>query len=252
MDGIERRFLDGLPVDQVGLERAVSVCLAAADGEAGEPLRVITLNPEMVMRARKDDALARSFAGSTLVVADGAGIIAAGRLRGWRGITRVPGIELCERLIAEASARGLPVFFYGGEPGVAETAAANLRRRYPGLTVAGTAHGYLPEAEAEALPARIAATRARLLFVALGAGRQEAWLARHLEAAGARVGMGVGGSLDVFAGRTRRAPALFRRLGLEWAYRLARQPSRWRRLLVLPGFVLLALLPGTGRRRRVK
>mgnify|MGYP005842121103 CR=1 FL=1 len=236
MENPNRRQLLGLPVDLVDLEEAASICRRAVETPTGPPLRVITLNPEMVIRARQDEAFLSCFQGEVLVVPDGIGIVLAGRRRGWPGIARVPGIDLCERLAAEAARCGWPVFFFGGRPGVAEEAAAALARRYPGLRVAGTAHGYLPSEEEPALVSAIAASGARLLFVGLGAPKQEIWLARNLAATGARVGMGVGGSFDVIAGRIPRAPRAWRRLGLEWAYRFLREPRRWRRLLGLPVF----------------
>lgn len=241
MGAARRKRLMGLPVDLVTLEEAVGECLARAMSGSMPPLRVITLNPEMVMRARRDRDLAACFAGEILVVPDGTGVVLAGRRRGWREMRRVTGIDLLIRLAEEGARRGLPLFLYGGEPGVAERAAEALRRRCPGLVVAGAVHGYLAPKELEDLPGRIAASGARLLFVGLGVPRQEIWLRQNLGATGARVGMGVGGSFDTLAGRIPRAPAAMRRMGLEWAYRVWREPRRWRRLLVMPGFLWLAL-----------
>jgi N-acetylglucosaminyldiphosphoundecaprenol N-acetyl-beta-D-mannosaminyltransferase len=116
-----------------------------------------------------------------------------------------------------------------------------LAARYPGLTVAGTHHGYFKAEEEPAVVAKVRQSRADLLFVALGAPRQELWAARHLEALGVPVVMGVGGSFDVLAGKVRRAPVWLRRLYLEWLGRLLMDPKRWRRQLVLPKFVLLVL-----------
>ena len=242
MEKRDRRRLLGLPVDLVDLEGAVSICRRTLESPLGPPLRVITLNPEMAMRARDDKSFAACFEGEVLVVPDGIGIVLAGRRRGWPGVVRVPGIELCERLAAEAARRGWPVFLFGGRPGVAGEAAAALSRRCPGLLVAGTAHGYLRPEEEPDLVAAVASSGARLLFVGLGAPRQEIWLLRNLAATGARVGVGVGGSFDVIAGRIPRAPRFWRRLGLEWAYRLLRDPRRWRRLFGLPVFFWLAVV----------
>ena len=251
MSPSERHSLLGLPVDVTNIDRAANLCQAAIEDD-GPPLRVLTLNPEMAMRAQDHPQLAECFAGRTLVVPDGIGIVLAGWCRGWPKVRRVPGIELFERLAAEAAERSWAVFLYGGEPGLAEQTAAVLRGRYPGLIVGGTAHGYLtPEQEAR-LPARIRESGARLIFAGLGVPRQELWLRANLEATGARLGMGVGGSFDVIAGRIPRAPAILRRMGLEWAYRVWREPWRWRRLLVLPGFLWHAVRPASGEKGRVE
>ncbi|MGQ9779234.1 MAG: WecB/TagA/CpsF family glycosyltransferase [Bacillota bacterium] len=252
MEKPARGHVLGLPVDLVDLETAVAICGRVVERFWEPPLRVITLNPEMAMRARKDETLAACFRGEVLVVPDGIGIVLAVRRQGWRGVVRVPGIELCERLAVEAAHYGWPVFLFGGRPGIAEEAAATLVRRYPGLTVAGTAHGYLRPEEEPGLVSTIAASGARLLFVGLGVPKQEVWLAQNLAATGARVGIGVGGSFDVLAGRVSRAPAAWRRLGLEWAYRFLREPRRWRRLLSLPAFFwqAIVLAPASREERR--
>lgn len=243
----ERHSLLGLPVDVAAIDRAADLCAAAIE-DGGPPLRVLTLNPEMAMQARSLPELAGCFTGRTLVVPDGIGIVLAGWRRRWPKISRVPGIELLERLVAEAATRSWVVFLYGGKPGMAEQAAAVLRGRYPELVVGGTAHGYLSAEQEAQLPERIRETGAKLIFVGLGVPRQELWLLANLEAAGARLGMGVGGSFDVIAGRIPRAPAIMRRLGLEWAYRVWREPRRWRRLLVLPRFLWHAVAFGERRR----
>ncbi|NLG85195.1 MAG: WecB/TagA/CpsF family glycosyltransferase [Firmicutes bacterium] len=237
-----RAYVLGLPVDLVYLEEAVAICHRTMASPDGPPRRVITLNPEMAVQAKKDPLLAACFRGEVLVVPDGIGIVLALRRRGYRGVARVPGIELGERLAAEAARQGWPVFLFGGRPGIAEEAAATLCRRFSGLVVAGTAHGYLrPEEEAE-LVAAIAASGARLLFVGLGVPKQEIWLRKNLTATGARIGIGGGGSFDVWAGKVPRAPLAWRRLGLEWAYRFLREPARWRRFFALPVFFWQALI----------
>jgi len=232
------------------MDQAVEACVISGTSQAGPPLRVLTLNPEMVMRARRDRALAGCFAGRVLVIPDGIGIVLAGRRRGWPEFSRLPGIDLLERLAAEAAKLSWPIFLYGGAPGVAEQAAAVLTERHPGLAVGGTAHGFLTADEQAHLVARIALSGTKLVLVGLGVPRQELWLLENLAATGARIGMGAGGSFDVIAGRTRRAPLLLRRMGLEWAYRVWCEPRRWRRLLVLPGFFWRAIWPVPVERRR--
>lgn len=243
MVGLNRKWLLGVPVDLVTMREAVEICLSRVADPEGPPLRVLTLNPEMLMAARTDDELAVCFQGETMVVPDGTGILIAGVRRGWRGLHRIPGIDLLMHLVEEAALRSLPIFLYGGQPGVAESAAAVLTERFPGLVIGGTAHGFLTPDEASALPARVAAVNARFIFAALGVPRQEIWLQRNVAATGVSVGMGVGGSFDIIAGRVRRAPLFIRRLGLEWMFRVCLEPHRWRRLLILPRFLWRALRP---------
>src|SRR5439155_7704432 len=140
---------------------------------------------------------------------------------------RVAGVDTCVALAGLAAARGWSLYLLGGAQGVAEAAAAGLKGRHPDLRVAGYWAGSPAEAEAPATAARIQASGADVLLVAYGAPAQDLWLACHLGATGARLGMGVGGALDFISGRVSRAPVWLQRAGLEWLYRLVRQPWRW-------------------------
>lgn len=223
----------GVGVDLVDMEQALErVVEAAAPGRTTSPLQVVTLNPEIVMRARRDPGFAAIIEASGLVVPDGIGVVLALRRRGHRDAVRVAGADLLESYAERAAALGHRLALVGGAPGIAAAAAAELERRHPGLRVVAADAGDPGEATAE----RLRAAAPDALFVAYGAGRQESFLARHLAAIGAGVGMGVGGSLDFLAGRVRRAPAPLRRAGLEWAWRLALEPWRLRRQAVLPVF----------------
>lgn len=234
----------GVPVDVLSLDEA---CEAAASlWAAGGKHHVVTVNPELIMAARGSErgaALREALAGASLCVADGIGVVWASKVLGAPLPGRVPGIELAEGLIARAAAEGKSLFLLGGRPGVAEEAARRLERRFPGLRVAGTHHGYF-DAEApggdEGVEA-VAPFDVDLLLVGMGAPRQELWIARRKEQLRARVMIGVGGALDVFAGRVKRAPESLRRAGLEWAYRLATQPWRARRMTALPRFAAAVL-----------
>jgi len=203
--------------------------------------QVVTLNPEMIMAAQRDPALRDALNASALTVPDGIGVVWASRLLGDPLPERVAGIDLAEAALEAAAREGRTAFFLGAEPGVAEAAAERLCRRIPGLRVTGVHHGYFSEAENEAVLSMIAERAPDLLLVGLGAPKQELWIHRHRDRLRARVAMGVGGALDVFAGRVRRAPRLWQKLGLEWAYRLVQQPRRFRRTLVLPRFAWAVL-----------
>jgi N-acetylglucosaminyldiphosphoundecaprenol N-acetyl-beta-D-mannosaminyltransferase len=229
----------GVGFDRVPLTAAVERILRRV--EAGERTFVITANPEFVMLARQDAAVAQIAREAHLVVADGSGVVAASRLLG-DPLPRVPGRLLVDALVPHLAQRRTPIFFLGAAPGVAERAAAELRRRAPGLVVAGVHAGSAePAQDAEAV-GRVRDTAAQVLLVAYGMPKQEQWIARNLPALpGVRLAIGVGGVFDQLAGVQKVPPAALHAIGLEWLWRLAREPSRWRRQRVLPLFALLVL-----------
>ena len=232
------------PVDLQGAVRAI-VALAATPG----PHLVVTANVELVMLARRSSELQGILRRAALVVPDGVGVVWGSRQLG-RGLPgRVPGIDLADRLCAQAARLGWRVGLLGGIPGVAEAAAARLRRVYPGVVVAPTLHGYFTPAEDPIVVRVIRDAAPTLLLAGLGSPRQERWLDRHLTALAVPVSMGIGGTLDVWAGRVSRAPRIMQALGLEWCYRLVRQPSRLRRQLVIPQFMAAVWFRRAGRRR---
>lgn len=197
---------------------------------------VVTPNPEIVWLARKQPELLEALNRADLVVPDGIGIVYAARILGTPLPARVPGIELAAGLLRRMADSGDPVFLLGAKPGVAERAADRLKQEYPGLRIVGTGDGYFQEDEP--VIERINACKPRLLFVCLGFPRQELWMARYRDQIDAGLMLGLGGSLDVFAGDVKRAPMIWRRLNLEWFYRLICQPSRLGRMLKLPVFLL--------------
>lgn len=204
---------------------------------AGQRTFVITANPEFVMLARRDSELKAIAASADLVVADGTGVLVASRVLRDPLPGRVPG-----RLLVPAVLRLLsgPVFLLGAAPGVAESAAATLGRQLPSLDVAGTYAGS-PGAEDDALiRERIKASGARVVLVAYGMPAQERWIARNLPfLPSVRTAIGVGGVFDQLAGRVRLPPRFVHAIGLEWLWRLAFEPRRWRRQRVLPVFAAL-------------
>lgn len=203
---------------------------------SNRPHQVITANAELVYRAWHDPEVARVMAGAALVTPDGAGIVWAARRLAGITLQRVTGIDLTADICEAAVKNGWRIFLYGGRPGVAEEAATRLEARYPGLIICGTSHGYLEAAEVKKLVTRIRTTSPHVLLVGMGAPKQELWTSQHLEELGVPVCLGVGGSLDVLAGRARRAPEWIQRANLEWLYRLVLQPSRLKRQIVLPAF----------------
>ncbi len=209
--------------------------------------QVCTVNPEFIIEARRRPAFSRTLAAADLCTPDGVGVLWAARRAGVRLDERVTGSDAIYRLCERAAVQGWRVFFLGAAAGVAERAAAELARRYPGLRVAGTFAGSPADADWRQIRQRLAAARADLLFVAYGHPRQDLWIYQHRRELPVAVAMGVGGAFDFVAGITPRAPLWMQRLGLEWLFRLVRQPWRWRRMKTLPRFVLLVLLERTRR-----
>lgn len=226
----------GVAFDNVTMDEAVDRALAMLEEEG--PHLVVTPNPEIVQRADKDPEFAEILSGADLVLPDGVGVIYAAKILGRPLRARVPGIDFASALLKRVEGTGKRLFLLGAAPGVAEQAAVNLRAAHPGLTVCGAHDGYFKEDGPVADAIREA--RADLVFVCLGAPKQEKWIAAHGKAAGARLYIGLGGSLDVFAGKAERAPERFQKLGLEWLYRLIKEPSRVGRMAKLPLFLVSA------------
>ena len=229
----------GAQVHGVTMDEAVET--AAEFIRSGMPHQVITLNAEILYRAHGDPVLLNVVNSAHMVTPDGAGIVWACRRLGQPVPERVTGIDLMQALAARAEQEGWRIFLYGAASGVADAAAEELLARHPRLLITGVSHGYLDAQQQEELVASIRKTAPDILFVALGAPRQDLWIHENLEKLDVPVCIGVGGSLDVIAGRVKRAPQLVQNLKLEWLYRLLREPSRYRRMLALPKFVLAVL-----------
>ena len=249
---VSTTWILGLPVHHVDLEATVAQMTdwiekarVSSPGNSSTPAlrHVVTLNPEMAMAAQRDNALATSIIQADLTIADGVGIICAARLHGQR-IPRVTGADLLERSAKLSAERGYRLFLLGAAPGVAASAASRLAARYPALYPPGSWSGS-PEPGAEnGILEQLSADRPDILFVAFGSPAQERWIFRlrdGLRAAGVSVAVGVGGSFDFISGQIPRAPLWMRRVGLEWVYRLMREPWRWRRMSALPRFAFAVI-----------
>lgn len=234
----------GVLFDNVTLREAVEAGIGFLRGEGFH--YVVTPNPEIVMLAEKEEKFRDVVNRADLVIPDGIGVIKAAAILGRPLKSRVPGIEFASGLLEALHGDGLRLYLLGAKPGVADKAAENLREKYPGLVICGTHDGYFKDDEAAAEEIRAAAPD--LLFVCLGFPKQEFWMDTFARGTGAKLAVGLGGSLDVFAGNVERAPEAWRKHGLEWAYRLKKEPKRIKRMAKLPLFLLQAL----GRRVRGK
>ncbi len=201
--------------------------------ERDRPALVAYANAHTLNLASRDSGYRAVLRSADIVLNDGAGLAIAGRLFGRPFPANLNGSDFNPVILEEAAARRWPVYLLGAAPGVAEEAVRRLSERFPGLQVVGTHDGYLRDDESDDVAREIAKTGAGILMVAMGNPRQETWLNRHLEATGARVGIGVGAFFDFSAGVVPRAPAWMNRLWLEWLYRLIQEPRRmWRRYVL--------------------
>ena len=227
----------GVPFDNVTMEEAIDRAMALIEARRGA--YVVTPNPEIVMAAREDAELMGAVRDAALVLPDGIGVIYGGKILGTPLKEKTPGIDFAAGVIERLSHKGGSVFLFGAKPGVAELAAQNLSRRFPGLVIAGTSDGYF--SDDAPIVERIAAAKPDLLLVCLGMPKQEFWMQAHAGQLDVGLMAGLGGRLDVFAGVVERAPERWQKLGLEWLYRLLKQPSRAGRMMKLPKFVLCAV-----------
>ncbi|MBS4022237.1 MAG: WecB/TagA/CpsF family glycosyltransferase [Dethiobacter sp.] len=236
---MERRFILGMPVDAATYSSAVE--LAARSVDSHTPLWIMAVNPEKIIKTMDDPLLRRLLLKAGLFIPDGAGILLAGKLLGRPFPGRVTGADLLEALVGEAAARGWKIYLLGAAPGVAAAAADIWSARYPGLVTAGVRDGYFTEPDEPGVVAEIRSAGADLLFVAMGSPRQEKFIEKYHRELAVPVCMGVGGSFDVVSGKAQRAPVWMQRLGLEWSYRLLKNPRRILRMAALPRFILLVL-----------
>ncbi len=233
MEG-KRKTLLGVPVDLL----SPADFLAGLEAQfGGTGLKtVLAVNPEKIMRARKDPGLLSALRDSDFLIPDGIGTVIGIRLLHGERIARTTGIFLMTRLLAVAAEKKKKVFFFGGRPEVLAEAVSGIRNDFPGLNIVGSQHGYLVEEDYDRLVRGINDSGAELLLVGLGSPKQEKWIHRFRGSLVTKICMGVGGSFDVFAGRVPRAPARLQRLGLEWLFRLVKEPSRLKRQMVLPRY----------------
>jgi len=224
----------GVGVDNVTMAEALDKAEALLD--CGQASICVTPNAEIVYEAMGQETLRRILSEADMVLPDGAGVVLASRILGTPLKEKVAGIEFAEGLMARLQDTDRTFYFLGGKPGVAEAAADKLREKYPNLKIIGTRDGYFQE-EAPVV-AEINRVSPDVLFVCLGAGKQETFMYDHR--AELRVGLmaGLGGSLDGFAGNVRRAPKWMIRCNLEWLYRLIKEPKRLGRMMRLPKFIL--------------
>lgn len=232
----------GVHVDMVSIDEAAKLIMEFFDSDGLHA--VYTPNSEIIMRAYRDGEFAKLLNRADLLTADGIGVVYASKMLKKPIKERAAGYDIARVVLGKINDTGHKLFLFGGKPGVAEEAKEKLLSEYSNLNIVGLRNGYFnPEEEAEIVE-EINASGADIVFVCLGAPKQEEWIDRHREELNVRVAMGIGGSLDVFAGRVERAPEFFCKTGLEWFYRLCKEPWRIGRMMDLPKFAFTVLFKG--------
>lgn len=225
----------GMRVDRVDMAGALA--LVERFIQERTPRHIVTADASMVVTAAEDPEFAAIVNDADLVTPDGAGILWATKHLGDALPAKVSGVDLAARCCALSAEKGWRLFFFGAAPGVAEEAKARMQARHPGAHIVGFRDGFFELGDEPAIVAQIRQARPDILLVALGIPKQEKFIRRHKAALNVPVSIGVGGTFDVFSGTARRAPVWMQNAGLEWAYRLAANPKKIRKVALLPRFV---------------
>lgn len=228
----------GVNIDNVTMDEAAEILAEYLDTDIYS--MVFTPNSEILLEAVKKRELEEALNSGQLVIPDGIGVVIASRFYGTPVKEKVPGVELVMRLMEAADLRGKSVYILGGKPGVAEEAAIRLKEKFSKLRIAGARDGYFYDEDEAGIIEEINSSCADILLVALGAPKQEYFIHKHKNDLKVKIAMGVGGSVDVIAGRAKRAPEFYQKAGLEWLYRLMKEPRRIGRIMRLPKFMILA------------
>ena len=210
---------------------------------------IYTPNTEIVMECRENSKLKDILNRGDIVIPDGIGLIYASKIKK-KGLTeRVTGCDVSADILDIANIEGYSLFLLGGQPGVAEEASEKIAKKYPNIKLVGTHDGYFKgthtgntgHAEEIAVVDQINKSKADILFVGLGAPKQELWIDENKDNLNCKVIIGNGGTIDILAERVKRAPEVYQKLGLEWLYRLSKDPTRIKRQMVIPIFILTIL-----------
>lgn len=224
----------GVNFDNVTMEEAMDNARQILEGS--ETVYVVTPNSEIVYEAMHDENLMDLLNAASMVLPDGAGVVLGSKILGTPLKQKVAGVEFADHLMDVLIEKHKKLYLLGSKPGVAEMAAEKMIQKHPGLMICGMADGYFKDEAA--VVQKVNASGADVLFVCLGAPKQEIFMQNHKDELNVKMMIGLGGSLDSFAGTVKRAPRWMIQLNLEWLYRLLKEPKRLGRMMRLPKFIL--------------
>jgi N-acetylglucosaminyldiphosphoundecaprenol N-acetyl-beta-D-mannosaminyltransferase len=226
----------GVRVDKVNFDQAYKkfVELFEANGCGS----IYTPNPEIILLASENEDFNEAINMADLVVPDGIGVIYASKLLKKGLEERIPGIELMDKILNYCNLTQSSIFLFGGRDGIASKAAENILNKYPNIVIKGFLSGFYEKSDELKLIDQINEAKPDVLFVALGAPKQEMFIHKYKNILNTRIAMGVGGSLDVYSGNSKRAPKIFIKLNIEWLFRLLSSPSRFKRIVFVPKFII--------------
>ena len=232
---MEKVDILGVKFNNVSMDEAIQTCEAFLKKDTGN--LIVTPNPEIVMKAKDDGEFKEVINSAELVIPDGIGIIKAGKILNTPLKERVAGYDLICNLLEKYSDGSASFYFFGSKPGFANEAKEKIEKKYPNIKILGTHTGYFKPEEESVIIDEIRKLKPDILLVGIGFPRQEKLIDRYKSEGFFKIGIGCGGSIDVLAGEVKRAPKLFIKLHLEWFYRLLKEPTRFKRMLVLPQFI---------------
>lgn len=233
----EKTDIHGVMIDNVNMDEALEIVLTMLKGKTAN--KIFTPNAEIIMQANRNPELLNILNSAELVIPDGAGVILASRILKCRLKEKVSGIDLVKEILKNTKKKPVSFFMLGGKPGIAEKASINILSDYPKAKIMGFRNGYFEESEIPEIIKQINDSKAEILLVGLGAPKQEKWIHKYAGQLNSKVIMGIGGAIDVFAGNAALAPEFMRKAGLEWLFRLIKEPGRYKRMLDLPRFMIL-------------
>ncbi|HWD40124.1 MAG TPA: WecB/TagA/CpsF family glycosyltransferase [Fimbriimonas sp.] len=232
----------GVGIDPITMDECIA--RIAEFDRTEQPHLIVTADSSGIVQAQTDPQLMELYRSADLVTPDSVGVLWAAKRNGQPLPERVSGVDILERVCKRSSEVGWRIFLLGAAPGIAEQAAERLRLKYPGCNIVGTRHGYFPAESDLVVAAEIAEAKPDVLFVGMGIPRQEKFIRATQHVIGAKTSMGVGGSFDVFSGKVKRAPMAFRKMKLEWLWRLMQDPRKIGKVMLLPKFVTYVLRNG--------
>lgn len=237
----------GIQVDNVDFAEAQARIAEFLDSDRLH--MIFTPNSEMLLDAVRDGELGDILNKAQLIIPDGIGVVIASKFYGTPLRERVTGVDLSYKILEAGAQRGSKVFLLGAKQESVELAAKKIQENYGGINIVGIRNGYFSEEEEEQILQEIIDSGADILFVGLGAPRQEKFIYKYRDRLPAKIAIGIGGGIDAISGVVKRAPEFYQKAGLEWFYRLVKQPSRFMRMTKLPKFILLAFYDAISTRK---